>query len=78
MNLSDYRKERGLSQAALADALTQAGSKATQALVSQWENGGVTIPVERMAAIEKLTDNLVTRHDLRPDIFGPAPAAAAA
>lgn len=74
MNLSEFRKERGLSQAAFATLLTEVGSKATQALISQWESGDVTVPAERMAAIEKVTDGAVTRHDLRPDVFGPPPA----
>lgn len=76
MNLSDYRKDRSLSQAAFAELLTAAGSKATQALISQWEAGEVRIPAERMIAIESVTDGAVTRHDLRPDIFGAAPAPA--
>lgn len=74
MNLSDYRSESGLSQAAFAALLTGAGSKATQALISQWEAGTVRIPVERMEAIEQVTEGKVTRHDLRADIFGPPPA----
>ena len=78
MNLTDYRKKTGLSQSALAGALTEAGSPATQALISQWESGDVTIPAERMAVIEKVTRGDVTRHDLRADIFGPAPKRKAA
>ena len=74
MTLSEYRSEAGLSQAAFAALLTAAGSRAGQALVSQWEAGTVRIPVERMAAIEQVTEGKVTRHDLRPDIFGPKPA----
>lgn len=77
MNLTAYRKKTGLSQAAFAAALTDAGSAATQALISQWESGDVTIPAERMAVIEQVTDGEVTRHDLRADLFGPAPAKAA-
>lgn len=29
---------------------------------------------ERALDIERLTENEVTRHDLRPDLFGPPPA----
>jgi DNA-binding transcriptional regulator YdaS (Cro superfamily) len=29
------------------------------------------VPIERVAAVEALTG--VSRHELRPDIFGPAP-----
>lgn len=36
--------------------------------VSQWRR----VPVERVIAVEKLTG--VSRHDLRPDVFGASPA----
>jgi DNA-binding transcriptional regulator YdaS (Cro superfamily) len=32
------------------------------------------IPADRCIPIEAATGGVVTRHDLRPDIFGPAPA----
>lgn len=50
------------SRKALADAL---GISA--AAVSQWEK----VPAGRVLQIEALTR--VSRHELRPDIFGPAP-----
>lgn len=34
------------------------------------------IPVDRCLAIESMTAGAVTRYDLRPDVFGEAPAAA--
>lgn len=74
MNLATYRKERGISQAKLADMLTAAGFPATQSLVSQWEVGAVVIPPERCAHLEQVTGGAVRREDLRPDIFGPLPA----
>jgi hypothetical protein len=37
--------------------------------VSQWEKA----PANRVLVIEAATNGQVTRHDLRPDIFGPAP-----
>jgi DNA-binding transcriptional regulator YdaS (Cro superfamily) len=32
------------------------------------------VPAERCLAIEAVTRGAVTRHDLRPDVFGEAPA----
>lgn len=75
MNLSDYRTANGISQARFAELLTAAGSPATQALISQWEKGSTKVTAERVAKIEEATAGAVTRHDLRPDIFGPAPSA---
>jgi DNA-binding transcriptional regulator YdaS (Cro superfamily) len=39
--------------------------------VSQWRVRGV--PPQRARDIERATGGAVTVHDLRPDIFGPAP-----
>ena len=46
----------------------------SQQLVSYWRKAKNGVPAEYVAAIEAATDGLVTRHELRPDIFGPAPA----
>lgn len=74
MDIPSYRKLKGVSQAAFAAALTEAGSPATQGLISQWEKGDVKVPAERVSTITQITDGLVTGHDLRPDVFGPQPA----
>jgi len=42
----------------------------TAAMWSRWENGRREIPAGRCLEIEALTG--ISRHDLRPDIFGPA------
>jgi DNA-binding transcriptional regulator YdaS (Cro superfamily) len=76
MDLATYRHKHSLTQADLAAALTAAGSPATQSLISQWENGDVTIPPERWAPVEVVTKGKVTRRDLRPDLFGKGPKAA--
>ena len=55
------------TQQALADKL---GIKS--ASISEWKARG-RVPAERVAAIEAATG--VSRHDLRPDVFGPAPEA---
>lgn len=77
MDLPTYRREKGLSQAAFAALLTESGSPATQGLVSQWESGAVKVPAGRCRAIEEITRALVTRFDLRPDLFGATPDKAA-
>ena len=46
-----------------------------QSVVSNWRARG-QVPPERVLAVEAVTGGRVTRHDLRPDIFGPAPAPA--
>lgn len=44
--------------------------KITPAAVSKWFKKG-RVPVTRAFDLEKITG--VSRHDLRPDIFGPSP-----
>jgi DNA-binding transcriptional regulator YdaS (Cro superfamily) len=44
-----------------------------QNVVSNWRLRG-QVPAERCLAIEDATGGQVTRHDLRPDVFGDAPA----
>lgn len=43
--------------------------------VRKWELSRV--PAERCLEIERLSNGAVTVHDLRPDVFGPAPREAA-
>lgn len=64
MHLAEFLKNT--SQAELAARLS-----VTQSAVSQWLRGRV--PAERVIAVEVATDGLVSRHELRPDIFGPSP-----
>lgn len=61
--------ERVGGQVQLADALG-----VTAQAVNQWVSKN-RVPPERCAAIETATDGAVTRHDLRPDIFGEKAAA---
>lgn len=42
-------------------------------VVGNWKLRG-QVPAERCLAIEQATAGAVTRHDLRPDVFGPPPA----
>jgi DNA-binding transcriptional regulator YdaS (Cro superfamily) len=66
MNLRTYL--HGTTQAALAAELD-----VSQGTIAHWIAGRVRVPAERCRAIEAATDGAVTIHDLRPDIFGPAP-----
>lgn len=47
----------------------------TIAMWSRWENGRRKVPAERVLDLERITG--VSRHFLRPDVFGPAPQEAA-
>lgn len=67
MNAITIAIERfGSAQAGLAKALG-----VTPQAVSQWVRGSRPIPPRHALAIEAATG--VSRHDLRPDVFGPAP-----
>ncbi len=57
-------------QKALADLLS-----IHPALVSQWATGRRPVAAHHVLAIEAATG--VSRHDLRPDVFGPASEQAA-
>lgn len=69
---------------ALTKAIEHAGGVAKLAsligaapnVVGNWKLRG-RVPVERCMAVEAATSGAVTRHDLRPDVFGPAPEAEA-
>ena len=50
----------------LAQALSDAGSPITSQAISQWE----VVPVRKVLAVEAVTG--ISRHELRPDIYGPA------
>lgn len=52
------------------DVAAEAG--VTLAMWSRWETGARQVPAERVLEIERITG--ISRHDLRPDVFGPAPA----
>ncbi|WP_082823554.1 MULTISPECIES: helix-turn-helix domain-containing protein [unclassified Rhodanobacter] len=43
-----------------------------QSVVSNWRTRGASprVPAARCIAIEQATGGAVTRHDLRPDVFG--------
>jgi len=66
--LKNWRKESGFTTEAAAKKLG-----VTSPMWSRWENGSRDVPAERVLDIEALTQ--ISRHELRPDIFGPAPKA---
>lgn len=51
--------------------LARALGDLTPQAISQWK----VVPADRVLKVEEITG--VSRHDLRPDIFGPAPEKAA-
>lgn len=79
MNLIDYLKAGQSTQQALADKLG-----VSQSLICQWLNwangkskNASRITAERAKEIEAATSGAVSRYELRPDIYGPAPERAA-
>jgi len=66
MNALEKAVKRAGSQAELARAL-----KISPQRLVYWRKPGNRVPAEQCAAIERATG--ISRHDLRPDIFGKAP-----
>ncbi len=66
MDIQTYLRETGVTQTAFAGQL-----RVSQGLVWQWLKGRTPITAERAVQIERATGGLVTRHELRPDIFDP-------
>jgi len=65
----------------IKSAIESCGGKAVLArqinvspqVVWQWADGRRPVPAHHCMAIEEATEGKVTRYDLRPDVFGPAP-----
>lgn len=68
MGLHDFLEQRG----AATRLAREIGI--THSAVFQWLHKGV--PAQRVLAVERITG--ISRHVLRPDIFGPAPGQEAA
>jgi DNA-binding transcriptional regulator YdaS (Cro superfamily) len=60
------------SQSRLADSLGLSFQH-----IQQWRRAG-RVPAERVLSVEAAVNGAVTRYQLRPDVFGKAPAKAAA
>lgn len=69
-NLKDWRAATGITTETAAKT-----AGVTVAMWSRWETGSRKVPAERVLGIERMTG--VSRHNLRPDVFGPAPQEAA-
>ncbi|PBC23502.1 MULTISPECIES: helix-turn-helix domain-containing protein [unclassified Mesorhizobium] len=65
--LRDWRKAKGIST-------TEAGALIEVSGVqwSRMENGSRSVAADKVLDVERVTG--VSRHHLRPDIFGPAPS----
>lgn len=61
--LTEHRAAKGLTLEALGAAL----GGLHKSTLSRWESGDVAIPVDKLAAIERVTG--ISRELLRPDIF---------
>ena len=73
MDLQSYLNECGLTRAAFAAALKKHGASVTSQAVKVWADKKHGPSPKMFGAIEAATGGKVTRQDLRPDIFGPAP-----
>jgi DNA-binding transcriptional regulator YdaS (Cro superfamily) len=72
MSPCELAKDKANGPAGLAKALTERGVSITSQAVSQWKR----VPVERVLLVEEITG--ISRHVLRPDVYGSARAAKAA
>lgn len=66
-----WRRERGISIEAAGELVGVSGVQ-----WSRYETGKRRIPAENVHVISRLTG--ISRHELRPDVFGEAPAREAA
>lgn len=64
--LSDFIRDFGGAELAKALGVSQGA-------VSSWRHGRHRVPGIRCRDIERLSGGRVSVHDIRPDIFGPAP-----
>jgi len=69
MDIRSYLAETGHTQAEFAKAVG-----VTQSMVGHWLNGRCRIVAEKAVEIERATNHRVSRHELRPDVFGAAPS----
>lgn len=65
MDIRTYLEKNEISQKQFGKKLS-----VTQGAVWQWLSGETRVTAERALEIEKVTSGEVTRHDLRPDVFG--------
>lgn len=73
MDLPTFARKTGARPADFRDALAVHGMSVSKEIVRRWLLGLQQPGVKALAAIEAATAGAVTRHTLRPDVFGPAP-----
>jgi DNA-binding transcriptional regulator YdaS (Cro superfamily) len=73
MMTSKQAKDAAVEAAGGLSAVARAFTISPQA-VWKWD----AVPADRVVALEALCGGKVSRYDMRPDIFGPAPAPAKA
>lgn len=66
MDLATFVRQHGQQDAAETLGVSQSA-------ISHWLRGRKPITGERAIKIEERTGGKVTRYELRPDMFGPAP-----
>lgn len=76
--LKDFLKTKKITQAAFAKALGKVdddgnGRQSYVSMLLLRVKRGRPVPADICPKIEEATGGEITRHDLRPDIFGPAP-----
>jgi DNA-binding transcriptional regulator YdaS (Cro superfamily) len=64
MQLHDYLAAESVSQAELARRVG-----VTQGMVWQWLRGVRRVSAEKVLALEVATDGMVSRHEIRPDLY---------
>ncbi|WP_406828140.1 helix-turn-helix domain-containing protein [Microbulbifer sp. ARAS458-1] len=65
--------ERAIKVVGTQEQLAHALGLKYQSSISQWVTGRRPVPPMQCLPIEKATGGAVTRYELRPDVFGPAP-----
>lgn len=77
MKLPVYALQTRVPPSQFRDRLAEHGLEVSTEIVRRWLLGMQRPGPKSVKAIEGATQGQVTRYDLRPDIFGPAPASAA-
>jgi len=69
MNLKQYLDQPDVTQEGLAKQVTTdtPHKTATKSAVGQWLKSQV--PSDRVLQLERISDGLMSRHDLRPDLY---------
>lgn len=78
MDLGRYLSKTNTSHTDFVASLAQHGVKVTTQAIRNWiesEGDNMRKPSpKKVHAIEAATGGVVTRHDLRPDVYGPKPS----